>query len=296
MSLSNAYDAKIIKGYPINALTLSIEKATLLKPIEPNTLGIINITEDHDVNPFVYPIFDKEKGMLYVDARPYSSVQRDGTLKIRNTLDESVYNLLAVLERSWVLSDRPDAAARAFNVSSEVMVRWLSGTISHRYGLNPQQRSKVMSLTGMFSIGQFYNNIEDSLTVSRHLQSISRKYPVNETDLNEVAAQLDNNFPRDVDEYVAALGKIELGTRLSDFSTKSLYALLGGAWWGNVNNSILSAVALEYPPAMAALVQTAIQNTMLKRTGIGTTVYDMKSGSVFDTHLRAVAMFIDQYS
>ncbi len=295
MSLTNAYGAKIIKGYSLTDIKLAIEKASLVDKCHEATNVVRYITEAQDVPPFPYPIYDVEKDLVFVDSRPYTGLERTGNLKIRNSLDEKLNLLLAQLEVSWVKNDRPDAAQRAFGFSSEVLVRWLSNTISHKYGLSLQQKSQLTALTAMFSVGQFYNNVENDLTVERHLQSISRNYPVHLDVVKETAVRVENFFPRDVDEFVQAIEKLDLGPRLRGFNTKGLYTILNGSWWSNANTPTLVAIAVEYPPVMAALVSMAIENSMFKRTQIGGIVDTLNRGSNHDNHRRGIDLFIDQH-
>lgn len=296
MSLQNAYESKIIKGFPVSEIKLSIEKAALSDKCHEATNSVSYVTEAQDVPPFPYPIYDSEANKVFVDSRPYSSLERNGDIKIRNMLDEKLNLLLAKLEISWVSNDRPDSAQRAFAMSSEVMVRWLTNIISHKYGLAPYQKSRLTALAAMFSVGQFYNNIEDQLTIERHLQSISRNFPVHYDTVKEVSERVENHFPRDATEFIEAMNKMDLGTRLRDFSTKELYNALNGSWWANANSPTFVAIALEYPPAMAVLVQMAIENTMYKRTQIGNVVYDMNRGTAFVNHTRALSLFIEQFN
>lgn len=296
MSLQNAYEAKIIKGFPVSEIKLSIEKASLSDKCHEATNSVSYVTEAQDVPPFPYPIYDSVSNKVYVDSRPYSSLERNGDIKIRNALDEKLNLLLAKIEISWIQNDRPDSAQRAFAMSSEVLVRWLTNIISHKYGLAPYQKSRLTALAAMFSVGQFYNNIEDKLTVERHIQSISRNFPVHIDTIKEVSARVENHFPRDVNELIDGINKLDLGARLRNFNTKELYNALNGSWWGNANTPTFVAVALEHPPAMAALVQMAIENTMYKRTQIGSVVYDMNRGTAFANHARAISLFIDQFN
>lgn len=295
MSLYNAYDSKIIKGFQTSPIVLAIEKASLTDKTYQPEKSINYVTEAQDVPPFPYPIYDQSSGQVYVDARPYSSLERDGEIKIRNTLDEQLNLLLAKLEIAWTSCERPDSAQRAMAVSSEVFVRWISNIISHRFGLAQYQKMRLTALCALFSVGQFYNNIDDPLSIERHLQSISRNYPVPYETVREVVDGIDVPFPRDVDEFVDAIARFDFGPRMRGFNTKSLYTILNGSWWANSNASTFVAVALEYPPAMAALVKMAIENSMFKRTQIGSVIYDMNRGSTFDNHVRALSLFIDEH-
>ena len=140
-----------------------------------------------------------------------------------------------------------------------------------------------------------YFDEKEIQTIARHLQSIARNNPISIEAIEEVSERIDGGFPRDVDEFIEAIEKVDFGPRLKGFNTKALYTVLSGSWWSNTNAATFVAIAIEYPPAMAALVEMAIENSMFKRTQIGTIVYDMNRGNVFTNYSRGLLMFIDQY-
>jgi len=295
MSLTNAYDSKLNKGYQVNNILLEIAKNTVGKPTTGDNEDIVSVNEDMDVSPFFYPLYSKEDNKVFIDIRPYTSINRDGSVKVRNTLDEQLNLLFANLELAWTRAEKSESIFMAFNFSNEIYARWLTDIITHRYGLTPYQRNRIMSLCGMFVIGQYYNNIEDPLTIERHLQSISRNLPLDLNTVKEVAANVENHFPRDVDEFVETLKKLDLGPRLRDFSTTALYNVLNGSWWATANAPQHVALAVEYPPAFAALCYMATEHSMFKRTGIGAKVDERNRGNAHRDFQRAVHLLVEKY-
>lgn len=293
MAITTAFESKILKGFSKEKIFSELEKDELKGSLVSITEEIKFVTEDCSASPFQYPLISPEGDKVYVDARSFTSVDRNGELKIRNSLDEQLNILLAQLELAWVKNDRADMAYRTFSTSTQVMVRWLTDAISHNYGLSPYQKSKLMALVAMYGVGQFYNNVEDESTIQRHLQTISRNYPITIDMIQEVAVSVENKFPRDIDEFMEALMLLDLGPRLANFNAKSLYTAINGSWWHNTNSNILVALALEYPPAMGALTKFAFENSMYKRCKIGQVVDTMKRGSVGPDFVRSVLLFID---
>lgn len=296
MSLPNAYDSKLNKGYQVGNILLEIAKCSVGQNTHNGGEDISYVTENMEVTPFFYPIYDKEKDVVYIDARPYTSIERDGSLKVRNTLDEQLNLTCAKLELAWVRSDKPESAYMAFGFANEMFARWLTDTIAHRYGLTPYQRNRVMALCGMYSVGQYYNNIEDPLTVERHLQAIGRNLPLDFNTIKEVAAGVDNRFPRDIDEFVETLKVLDLGPRLRDLSTTALYSILNGSWWATANAPQYVALAVEYPPTFAALCYMSTEHSMFKRTSIGSKVDGANRGNAHKDYQRAIHLLIEKYA
>lgn len=199
MALQDSYDSKITKLVKVPSIILDIKKSTLISPLKQYSDKILYVTEEQtDVPLFTHPIFDKDKDVVYIDARPFTSVERDGSLKIRSEYDHELMIMRAKLELAWIEKDRNEFYF-ATEYSQTIFVRWLCETISHRFGLQPIQQVKLLALTGMFSIGQFFNGV-DELNKNRYLQYISRAYMLDINTVLEVADTIEYGFPRDVTE------------------------------------------------------------------------------------------------
>jgi hypothetical protein len=295
MSLAHAYDSKLTKGFKVSDILLEISKSQLKMSGDPQR-DIQQITEQFDVSPFFYPLYDKEHDRVHVDIRPFSSLQRDGSVKITNSLDEELYQLLARLELVWNRTDRPDQVYSSLMFANEIFIRWLSDTIGRRHGLTPYQSSRLTALCGMYCIGLYQNNLDDELAIDRHLQNLTRHVPVDFQVMKEVAERVENHFPRDIDEFVEAVRKLDLGPRLKDFNSTILYNLLNGSWWANVNSPQLVALGLEYPPAFAGMVYMATRHSFYKRTAIGDRTDRANRGSNYTNFHRALKLLIEKYT
>ena len=268
MALQDSYDSKITKLVKVHSIILDIKKSTLLSPLKQYSDKILYVTEDQtDVPLFAHPIFDKDKDVVYIDARPFSSVERDGSLKIRSEYDHELMIMRAKLELAWIEKDRNEFYF-ATEYSQTIFVRWLCETISHRFGLQPIQQVKLLALTGMFSIGQFFNGV-DELNRDRYLQFISRAYMLDINTVLEVADTIEYGFPRDVTEYLQSIAILDISPRLVSLNAAVLYNMLSSAWFINANALQIVGLGIEYPPAFTALVYLATQYSVFKRSGIG---------------------------
>lgn len=294
MSLAHAYDSKLTKGFKVSDILLEISKSQL-RMAGNKDQAVQQITEKYDVSPFFYPIYDKERDVVFVDIRPFSSVQRDDSVKISNELDNELYHMLARLELVWNRTERRDQVYSGLMFANEIFIRWFSDVISQRHGLSPYQSNRMMALVAMYCIGLYHNNLDDELTIDRHLQAISRHIPVDFQVMKEVAERIENQLPRDIDEFAEAVRKLDLGPRLKDFNTTIIYNLLNGSWWANVNAPQLVALAIEYPPAFAGMVYMATRHSFYKRTGIGDRTDRANRGNAHANYHRALKLMIDKY-
>lgn len=295
MALQNSYDSKLNKLINVNEILLAIRKSLIGNVAHPVSKDIDCVTEDMDVNPFMHPLFNKENGKVYIDTRPYASINKQGELVIRNTLDEELTVLRAQLELCWIKSDTKNDVWTAFTFSNKIFVTWLTDLISYRIGLNPLNQIRLKALVACYTIGLFYNGIGE-MELIRHANLVARNMAIPADVLQEVLARIDNDIPRDIDELITAIQTIDLGPRAHDLTTAALLNMLGGSWFANANTPAIVALALEYPPAFAALVQMVINNSMFKRTGIGQKVDRENRQNNYQNFTRAVNLLIDKYN
>lgn len=295
MALQDSYDSIITTGVKTSAIVLDIKKSALLSPLKQFNDRIKFITEEQTEVPlFIHPIYDREKQIVYVDTRGYTSIDRGGELKIRSEYDYQLSIMRAKLELAWQLEDRTDIYS-ALELPNQIATRWISETISHRYGLTPVQQVKVITVTAMFIIGQYFNSIEDELSINRYLQMISRQYLLDATTVVQVAETLENAFPRDISEFIEALQRLEISPRLKEFNRLVFFNMLSGSWFMNANHLQIVSLAVEYPPAFASLVYMATQFSVYKRSGIGQRVDKANRQNAHATFIRQLAHVTANY-
>lgn len=295
MALQDSYDSTLTKLVKTPTILLDIKKSVLLSQLKQYSPQIEFITEDQTEVPlFIHPLYNKEGNVVYLDARPYTSIERNGEMKIRSEYDYQLNLMRAKLELAWQLKDRNDLYA-GLDFANQIFVRWLSETICHRYGLIPIQQVKVMAVVAMFSIGQYFNTIEDELTINRYLQMISRNYMLDATTVVGVAELLENQFPRDIEEFISALHRLDVSPRLKEFNQLVLFNMLSGSWYMNSNHMQIVSLGLEFPPAFAALVYMATQYSVYKRCGIGQRVDKANRHNAHATFVRQLATLVGDY-
>lgn len=293
MSHINAYGTKILRNFDVPSILNSIARAEIIKPCYVVSKQIKLVIDNQDVNPFQYPVYDAEHDIVYIDARQFTRMDQLGKLKVINQGDYDLYMQLAKMELAWCKNDRPESAYLALNISNGVMSKWLSDKLSHINALPLDRKFMVKALVAMFSVGQFYNDVEGNAT-DKYLDMIKRNVAVPGQVIDAVAASVDNHIPRDMDEFSDALKMSDISPRFKSFNPAQIYNTITSDWRFNVNSSLILAVAVEYPPAFAALVSTAIDNTLYKRCPVGEVVYQLSKRD-FEQHKRAVRLFIDKF-
>ena len=293
MAIPNSYAGRLTSKFKTSAILLEIKKATVLTPPHGYNEHILLITENmSDVQSFVHPLLDEQTGRVYIDARPYTLLERDGTLRIRNEADYELNVMRAKMELIWATASRTEISA-ALEFSSEVFVRWLSELISFKYKLQPQQVSDLIAVCALYNVGQFHASVPDERDINRHVQKIAITYHL---DANRVFSIYDQvGLPGNLEGFVNAVHDMKISPRLDDLNALTIAHAIGGSWFISVWAADIVSLALEYPPAFATLVFMAMKYKMFKRSAIGERVDRMNRRGNWEDFSRNVQSLFDRY-
>lgn len=285
MSITNAYGNTTIPGYNVVAITADLALAKASGHTQEMSPIIHYVTEKASVSAFPFPLYNFDDGIVYVDARPFSTLDRDGSLKIRNVIEHQLRLDLANLEYIWARNEavNNERMLQQFGYHTEVFSKWIAAAISHTFALTPYQNNQVMACAGLFAIGNFVTDPKDDLNLMRTQELLSKRlhipFPVFET----VTGNTDFYFPGNLQQFIELVKSVGIGPRVNDLSVTSLIQMLGGSFWGVSYDKPLLALSLEYPPAFMVMIKTCIDNTMYKKCRIGQVVDRSKAGSAHQT-------------
>lgn len=294
MALQNSFDSKVNREFRLTTVLLEIKKSHLVNTPHSEGSDIIFVTDaDTEVSSFQHPIYDADADVVYLDVRGYSILDRNGAFRLKGDLDSDLLLLRGKLELAWMHATANDLFT-ALGYSNEVFVRWLSETITQQFSLNPAQDTQLKVLIALYNIGQYYNNITEPALITRYYRLISQQYYIDMQTVEEIASRLTQTFPRDLSEFIAAIKEANISTRLSGLNEVSMYNMLGGAWFFTANPGAVVGLALEYPPAFAAMVAMAVNFRVFKKTKIGGVVERMSRRDAHTNYIRALKHLFDR--
>lgn len=292
MALKSSYDALSLKGYNLEAIRASLDIARTMGHTVKISNDVHFVTDAaSDVTPFPAPIIHED--IVYVDAREFTSTDRNGNLKVRNPIEYQMRYEQACLELIWAKSIVPhERLMTQMSYHIEVFAKWLAGGLTRTYALNPTQEMQVMAACSLYAIGHYYNNAEDDITTFRLQEMVAKKMNINIQMYEGITGNTDFLFPRSIDEFVELLQKSDITPRLREISTLAIIQALGGSFWGVTQEKVLVSLALEYPPALYVMMATCIANTSFKKTRIGSVISYAKAGRSHEQFLMAYQQLI----
>ncbi|MGL5397212.1 MAG: hypothetical protein ACRDBQ_18345 [Shewanella sp.] len=293
MALENAYAGNIFRNYNLESLTAALELAEKLNQTIPQTSEVHYVVETADVKPFPLPIAVGDK--VYVDARTFASLDRNNELKFRNVVEHS----LRLDEARWELVWKRNGS-KLGNIMSqmsyhhEVFSKWVEDAMTHTYALTPYQSGQIKAAAALFSVGQFYNNFDDSVKMMRLQQELSRTLGIDMANFESVTGNTEFLFPRNIEEFVEMVRLADITPRLRDFEVLSLQQMLGNSFFGISNEHFLCKSAIEYPPSLFVMIKAILENNMFSRARLTGVVKKCDVWKKKDKFLFAYNVIINQ--
>lgn len=254
--------------------------------IVPNTLKKTPVTGLREVPPYLKAIpafshplvFEHFNEMQYViDARTYTSAQRDNTVRVTSPAEYQLLLYRAMLVRGWFQGDADELLSFA-DLPARVFIRLVSEAIVRRMHLSPLDQMSITVITAYFFFCQFTAKEQyEEQEVIRIATRISRLTAV---PVEKILSILDG-LPviQNLYEFCAALKSKNESSRLESLNPGLLVAITTGSWYGASGREMV-AVALEYPPYLFALVHAALNERGYQKTGLGMIVETVDKGGM----------------
>jgi hypothetical protein len=226
------------------------------------------------VPTFHHPVVQDVQGdtIVYVDVRSYGKLDlMSYDFKVTN---EEGYNsalLLARLQEMWVTGNT--ASIRALKLPAILYPAWISENVTRALNLGPGDQAKIAILAAIFYLSLFSDKKTDdeedhtSLIVSQVTRNTSIKADVVKPIVDRIS------YIVDIAEFCTVVREELDNVRANNLNPATLYALLGGTWFGP-NSSELVAVALEHPPTWATIVYRAATNRSFHNSRLAKMIND----------------------
>lgn len=298
MAIDKAYDARTLKSLDLEAMRHNLELASMAGQTIKLSNEVQYVMETaQDVKPFPIPI--KLADQVYVDARTFAGIDKNGELKIRNPVEHQLRLDQARWEIVWAKHNAQQAVLMAqFPSHHEIFGKWIGDLLSNTYALTPYQSAQVQLLAGSFSVGQFAGHISDPLQVRRFQDRVAQELRLDVGLMESVSGFGEENiaFPRTLEEFVEMLKAADISARLADVRVETISQAASKSFFGISNEDWLCRVALEYPPALLVMIAASLRNNMFNRTRIGALVRNSKAAKDKQRFLMTYERVLNQNS
>lgn len=295
MALENAYTGNVFRSFDLTSLAANIELARKLNQTVAQSDEVHYVVETADVKPFPLPIVIGDD--VYVDARTFTSLDKNNELKIRNPIEHALRLDQARWELVWKRNiSKLGGLMAQLPYHHEIYSKWVGDAISHAYSLTPYQSGQIRAAAALFSVGQFYNNFEDEMKMLRLQQELSRQLGTPFEMFETITGHTEFLFPRNIEEFVEMVKAAEITPRLNDFSVLSMQQMLNSSFFGISYEKQLCTSALEYPPALLVMTRACLENNMFNRSRLGGTIKKSDTAKKKDKFLFTYNIIMNQNS
>lgn len=298
--IDSPWNATVLRQHKVDAIVSELAMAKALGGLVKDSESVILVTPLNEKIPaFISPITSveyaarklDESGAVYIDGRSYMRAERrnDVGYVTANQLQADFMNRLGTLTALWLKqpNHRMDFL-RTGDLAAQVYINWISTAIASKLGLELDVARELQIITGLFYFHQF-NSVEEALSqagkdrAAKLLQRWTRA-PI-ET-INSIVGE--SEYMNLMDDYIKVVqAHFSASTRIAQINTGFLVMTLGRSWFGYGAQEI-SAVAMEYPPMFLALVESACNVKVWRRTYLGKLVERFATGRAGDEFVRAV--------
>lgn len=231
--------------------------------------SILMVTDQTpDIPGFAHPVVVSDTprgGEVLIDARPYTTKQRDGEWKIRSREEFQGEVNRALLTQHWIIDGPTDFLALG-DIPLKLYLNWIGGMVSRHLAVDPLTQWKVGALAGLFYLTLHYSGPED-LTDTQIAKMADKVARAMRGSVEDVLALAEDGLPMNVEGFVNAIRSRTESVRLENVSVAYLFNVVGGSWFGN-NAKEKLAIALEHPPTWIQLVDAAMNDRTYRKSGL----------------------------
>lgn len=243
-----------------------------------------NSVYTESIAPFNHPI-KLDRDLIVIDLRPFQNriIKDDsGTVKLYDGGFATLLLKQALLQLAW--DESPGRLADISDLPLATYAFWISEAISKRLSLSQPSLFDVTAIAAWFYICQHENipstTIDDihSPDILRKATRIARNTYVRVERVLELIQSV--GYIRSVPELMKALSLLN-DRRLSNMNATLFYNLLAGSWFGGPAAREIVSIATEYPPYFVAVLHTAINEKMYRKTVINEIALRYNKGDAF---------------
>lgn len=228
---------------------------------------------ESDISTFNQPLVHMIDNMevVVVDTRPFTKSDRMGEITISAKSDYKFLFNYGCIVNTWINNGHGILATMA-TLPGKVYATWVGNAITRLLTLDAKYQLHTKVLAGMFFECQF-EKLEGSDYTDRDRRRMAiacSKYArINSNQCEDILQDVNPMYS--LEQFIAELQR--LNPIYDNLTVANLYAAVARSWFGP-QASVLSAVALEYPPALYVMIDYALNHAGFNKTVIGNIVWN----------------------
>lgn len=271
--LKSPYQTFSCSGYILDKIVGDVQKELAVDPfswsqLAGNKIGhpVVQLFSNDRFNPtpFAHPIDvvrpgvnrgEQESKEVVVDCRPFTKTSRFNELTVTNHPEMELARRRGVLHAIWVTSDSY-LLRNTLNALMPIFSSWVSESIAKRLDMDAISQLKIANIAAWWFWCQCNEKDDlDGNTRNKVLRLISdatrSSFETVEEDLTGI------EYFDDITTFCDEAKERLSNPRVKHLDPGALIQLATGVWMGTHAREIM-AVAIEYPPYLAAVVYSAL--------------------------------------
>lgn len=268
----DAYQTSIARAWKPDSIREALKKAEVMGELETvEGTRVYAVTRGVETPPFTHPIVFVGRDRTHrvcVDLRPYLSA--NGEVPVNQRPEYNLQIVRARLSDAWVNSGK-DYFTAVQDTTLKLFVKWVSSSVAKRFSLNMQDIMIMEVVLAFYYLNLF--NDDEVIGETRLLDIINRIVKVLGFPVPFVAGVLEGTeTPINSVEGLTQVIRLKTDSiRLKDMNSGVLFTIVARSWFGHNAPEIIAA-SLEHIPSFYALVYSAIQENIYRKTGFAQAV------------------------
>lgn len=240
------------------------------------------------------PIYKNDRiASMVMDVRPFvSSKDITTTAELDNIPKRNSHEFELAINRlicsvGWI-KESPQALKDISPLPMAIYCSWISENIARRFALDSREQLIISVISGFFYLSLFKNDSDFSDSERmRVVAAVAKATKVPASTVQGIASEI--SAMSNVTEFCNQIRESLDNPRIADLNPGLLITSIGGTWFGT-DAKLLTAVALEHPPAWIPLVYSALNERGYKNSSIANIAlryHGKKGGDDFNRSFKA---------
>jgi len=270
MLFKNAYSTNgAIKNVHFDKVKLELEKYIINHSyFVGNNKPVLNISSDKEkletisiltndnktesIPPFVHAVFNEDNKWAAFDFR-YFTASKNEDYRIKNIFEYDLAINRFILSCIYRLGKTNELYR--LSLAQEIFAKWLSSTISIRFGLMPQDMVRIHAYAYLYYASLFKNELTDDDVKICSMRFKKETYIIDNL-IEDIYDRVNGEFSNII-VFCKNIEKVVDNVRLKNFDHNVLFNIIQTNWL-SINGKEILFTSLEYPPNWISICYAAL--------------------------------------